>query len=491
MSDPYTISTSLALATSAIALYSVIHAPKSSIVNLAAFSSLVLWLIPMTVIAPLSPGIAGALVTVLTGSALALTRLLRRFISGRESLLVAAAAVAIPFRIPVPLGDATARLLLPLYVVTIILIAHLAVNQNPGIRQSNERSLRFTDAAILGFYGWSALSLMWAHDPVAGQKTLLLLITPFAILYAVIRRYLACGESLRTAAYWFACAIAISCTAGLIQITTNDVWWNQKVIVANEFGPVFRTNSLFWDPNIYGRYLVLGMLIIIAALAASRFSKQAQAPSFPTKFAGVSLGILISCLWFTWSQSSWIALGAGLFWLAIVTADRRARIVLLAFVVIAAAMLPAGISALRGDDTRDRRQLVRTGLTIASKQPLRGVGIGGFEKGVIAAAKKKGEHLPKLRASHTTPATIAAELGLVGLLLYTLIFAAFLLRSLTFRVEQASTAQLTLFFAGGASFIAISAQSMLYASWIEDPATWFALALAMASASNPVTDQKT
>ena len=38
------------------------------------------------------------------------------------------------------------------------------------------------------------------------------------------------------------------------------------MIRSNEFHTYFRVNSVFWDPNIYGRYLALVIVIAMAAL---------------------------------------------------------------------------------------------------------------------------------------------------------------------------------------------------------------------------------
>ena len=49
---------------------------------------------------------------------------------------------------------------------------------------------------------------------------------------------------------------------GAYQWGTRDVFWNPGVIVSNTYAPFFRVNSLFWDPSIYGRFLVVAALFI-------------------------------------------------------------------------------------------------------------------------------------------------------------------------------------------------------------------------------------
>ena len=42
------------------------------------------------------------------------------------------------------------------------------------------------------------------------------------------------------------------------------------MIRSNEFHTYFRVNSVFWDPNVYGRYLALVIVVATAALLWAR-----------------------------------------------------------------------------------------------------------------------------------------------------------------------------------------------------------------------------
>ena len=77
------------------------------------------------------------------------------------------------------------------------------------------------------------------------------------------------------------------------------------MIRSNEFHTYFRVNSVFWDPNVYGRYLSLA---IVVAMAALLWAKERRGQALLTA--------LVAVLWVglapTFSQSSFIALLAGL-----------------------------------------------------------------------------------------------------------------------------------------------------------------------------------
>ena len=61
---------------------------------------------------------------------------------------------------------------------------------------------------------------------------------------------------------------------GLYQWATREVFWNPKLRVDNAYAPFFRVNSVFWDPSIYGRYLVVAILATLA-LVLARLAEQA------------------------------------------------------------------------------------------------------------------------------------------------------------------------------------------------------------------------
>ena len=56
----------------------------------------------------------------------------------------------------------------------------------------------------------------------------------------------------------------------MYQYATRDVFWNPKVIVGNAYAPFYRVNSVFYDPSVYGRFLVVAML---AALVLALYDR--------------------------------------------------------------------------------------------------------------------------------------------------------------------------------------------------------------------------
>src|SRR5207248_615859 len=82
---------------------------------------------------------------------------------------------------------------------------------------------------------------------------------PFALLAVVLARLPWRREWL--GALWVqlsAMAVAFA-IFGLYQYETRDIFWNPKVRVGNAYAPFYRVNSAFWDPSIYGRFLVVAI----------------------------------------------------------------------------------------------------------------------------------------------------------------------------------------------------------------------------------------
>ncbi len=57
---------------------------------------------------------------------------------------------------------------------------------------------------------------------------------------------------------------------GFVEYATRHLLLNPKVIASNQFESYFRVNSLFFDPNIYGRFLAIVMLGLAARAVWAR-----------------------------------------------------------------------------------------------------------------------------------------------------------------------------------------------------------------------------
>jgi O-antigen ligase len=128
-----------------------------------------------------------------------------------------------------------------------------------------------------------------------------------------------------------------------------------------------------------------------------------------------------------------------------------------------------------GDDinkiTSDRTERVEDTTRVVEEHPVAGVGIGGQPR---ASRELAGSNQPTPTfVSHTTPLTVAAELGVIGLALYAWLLAGGV--SLIARVRRREEA---LGLALGASFLALFVHALFYSGFVEDPVTWLVLGVA-------------
>jgi hypothetical protein len=120
--------------------------------------------------------------------------------------------------------------------------------------------------------------------------------------------------------------------------------------------------------------------------------------------------------------------------------------------------------------TSDRTERVEDTTRVIEHNPAVGVGIGGQPR---ASRELAGSDRPTPNfVSHTTPLTVAAELGAIGVLLYVWLLAGGArLIDLVRRRDQAIGLALA------ASFVALFVHALFYSGFLEDPITWLVLAV--------------
>lgn len=389
--------------------------------------------------------------------------------------LAFATLACVPLRLPVDIGSDEVNLLVPLYVVIgglILALGVALVGDDQRVRELGPVAWPLA-AAVL----WSGASLLWTLDVRRGAIFLGAFVLPFGLLAIGFARLPWRGRWLT----WLwgglvATALAYAAVGGY-QWLTRDVFWNPSVKVFNAYAPFFRVNSVFWDPSVYGRYLAVAVLASLAGILLGGVRGWRVAGLYAVVGA-TWLGLLIS-----FSQSSFVALGAGIVVAAAVAWGRRATLALVALGAVTLAVLfvvPQVRDELVGKSrsginrvTSGRANLVGQGVRIALDHPVSGVGLGGFSREYARRLGIPGKD-PKRVASHTTPVTVAAEQGVIGLgLLGWLLVSAFLatLRGL----GRGFTSRVAL--AIGVVLVAITVHSLFYAAFYEDPMTWALLGL--------------
>ena len=388
--------------------------------------------------------------------------------------LAFATLACIPIRIPIDIGDEEANLLLPLYAVVAAYTLALGWQLLRGDARVRELGpMAWPLAAVVA---WTGLALLWSDDLRQGSIFLAAFVLPFGLLAVGFAR-LPFSRRALIALYGALVATALAYAGvGLYQWVTREVFWNPKLRVDNAYAPFFRVNSVFWDPSIYGRYLVVAILATLALVLLGLRERLLAAGI--AVVAAIWVGLL-----FSFSQSSFAALIAGTLAAAAVAWRWRAAA---ALAVLAVVLVSAGFATPQvrhellqesraglNSVTSDRAGLVGNGLRIAVDHPVLGVGTGSFKRAYAERTGLKGEE-PKKAASHSTPVTVIAETGVPGLVLLcwlglTSLWPAFRARGGTTAGRAALVGALTLG--------AIAVHSLFYNALFEDPTMWGLLGL--------------
>ena len=411
--------------------------------------------------ASLAPSSAGELAVAIV-AVLVLGPLLA-WLFRREPWLVAYATLAfVPFRI----GFLGHQLLVPLYLVALGAAGLLLWQLVDGDERTRELGLASWPLAL--YLIWIGFSLTWSVNLHTGALDLLAFYVPFTILAISIARLPWDALRVRILYAELAAMALIFAAVGFYQYETRTIFQNAKLNQSNVYEALFRVNSVFYDPSIYGRFLVVA-LIATAVLIVRGLSLRAGIATL-VFCAVVWLGLLIS-----FSQSSFAALLVAVFALAAIVWRWKSLLALAAVLVVAAGIAvtqPHLEHALRHHSistlnkaTSGRASLIAVGIKIARQHPTHGVGLGGFEH----AYSKRTHKQPRQSASHNTPVTVAAEGGAPGFVLFFwLVLALFLaaFRRITHPVYG------TLALATGLALVAIFVHSNAYNDFFEDPTMW-------------------
>jgi putative inorganic carbon (HCO3(-)) transporter len=404
------------------------------------------------------------------------------------------AIFALPFRLPISTGGSSSNLLIPLYlVVGAGALAYLVASPGRGSAPVAEpqtpkstgdggwfaalASPQTLELLLMGSVVLYGLQAVYSADFSKALENMVFFYVPFALLFSLLREVRWTRELLLLCLGVAVALAVIFAGVGFIEYYRKSLFLNPKVVAANQYDNYFRVNSLFFDPSIYGRFLALVMLAITTIVLWSTRRREVLA-------GGVLLLWLLAGLITSFSQSSIAALLLGLAILAAWRWDLRGTVYVsvavlaVAGVVVLAAppSLHLGLSGKGGsasNATSGRTKLISGGLDLFSERPIEGYGPGSF-------ASEYQRHEPQASAdnaasaSHTIPITVAAEQGIIGLVLYVaLLMSAFLV---LFKDAGRSPPRIAI----AACFGALVLHTFTYADFLEDPITWTLLGVGVA-----------
>jgi O-antigen ligase len=412
-------------------------------------------------------------------AALAAVGALALLISRRPHALALLAVAALPFRVPISSGGETSNLLIPLYAIvaagTLAYIGHLLRDRDP---QPGEPTAGLLEWSLVGLIALYAIQTSYSHDFTKALEQVVFFYVPFSLLFILLRR-LRWSAGLLLGCLGVLVSLAlVFVVVGFVEYSRRKLLLNPKVISANMVESYFRVNSLFFDPNIYGRFLAVVMLLVTTVMLWAVRRRDVLA-------AALCLAVLWGGLMTSISQSSIAALLIGLAVVAALRWDPRktgAAVALLsiagvAFVFLAGSSIRVDLSSSKGADqaTTGRYNLIGGGIDLFEQRPVTGYGAASF---AVEYRSHEGSSTGSaVSASHTIPITIAAEQGILGLGLYVLLLVACFRRLFggDLRNSAARAAIAT-------AFAALVLHTMAYADFLEDPITWTLLGIGAALA---------
>ncbi len=400
--------------------------------------------------------------------------------------------IALPFRVPLNVGGEDANLLVPLYLVMGGGVLASLIRARRGDLLPNTPTVlptglaRWMKPLLAASVILYALGLLYSDDRSTGLQNLCFFLIPFGVIFALMAEVEWTKRRLRIL-LGVVVGLALVCAfVGFVEYATRDLLWNQVVIRSNDFHVYFRVNSLFWDPNVYGRYLALAITMVAAALLWAR-------PNRESVILAVVSGVLWLALMTTYSQSSFIALIAGLVtlialrwslkWVVAGLAAMAVAVVL--FGTFAGGLVKLDLGAIN-KQTSGRANLVSGGLDLFEARPVYGYGPGSFS---FAFKRDVAGPDAPVTESHTEPITIGAEQGLIGLAIYVaLILSIFAALMAGFRKVMPGLGAASRSYdpdrgppaaraAMLAAFVAVLVHTLTYAGFLDDPVTWVLIAI--------------
>jgi putative inorganic carbon (hco3(-)) transporter len=410
-------------------------------------------------------------------------------IARRPPLLGPLAILALPFRVPVEAGGTTSNLLVPLYLVVAagtlaFIIPALGWRERPEPDDGDTApdATRWIERLLALVVVLYAVQSVYSSDFEKALQQMVFFYVPFALLFCLLRRLQWTRRLLRTCLRVVIGLALVFAAVGFVEYATKSILLNPKLVAANDLHAYFTVNSVFFDPDIFGRFLALVMITVAVLLLYERGPREQVG-------ATAVLAILWGALVLTLSRSSLGALLVGLGTLAALRWNAwRALIVGGLVIAVGAAALAVspktfGLNQGLNGASSGRANLVTGGISLFGDRPLWGYGSGSFVQAYRAHHPRSSQ---TLSASHTIPVTVAAEQGLIGELAYlALVLVAVVVLVRGARSDSARAAI-------AAAFVALVFHTLLYADFLEDPVTWTLLgiggALAVASRTEPAPE---
>ena len=111
---------------------------------------------------------------------------------------------------------------------------------------------------------------LYSSDHAKAAENVAFFYVPFALLFVLLRDVRWTRELLLRCLGVAVALAVVFAGIGFVEYARKSLFLNPKVVAANQYDNYFRVNSLFFDPNIYGRFLALVMIAVTTVVLWSR-----------------------------------------------------------------------------------------------------------------------------------------------------------------------------------------------------------------------------
>ena len=424
------------------------------------------WEQPRVVAFRESPAQVGLALVLAIAGIVGLSLCFRRF----PAAFPVAAVGVLALRVPVEIGGETAHLLVPLYAVIAGGVGARLIAPGTAAEPAREAAapavLRWALAVTLVLY---AVQAGYSEDVSNAIENAGFFLVPFAVLMTLLLDDRWTRQVLGRVLVAVGALAALVALVGIGQWLIRDLFLNPELYDANQLHSYFRVNSVFFDPNIFGRYLALAIVALAAYMAWEGAPRQLLLAAGASAISLVGLAV-------SFSITSCAALLAGLGVVAVLRWGWRGAgaAAALGLVALAALLIAGGTPTSDIQSDRElgsgRQSLISGGIELANDRPIGGWGSGSFGAAFYAEIEEA-----RTAVSHSEPITVAAEQGAIGFVVYVALLIAALLTLLGSHVRSSLART-----AVAACFVAMLVHSLGYAGFAIDPATWVLLGLGMA-----------
>lgn len=401
-------------------------------------------------------------------------------------------AITLPIRVPLNIGSQSANLLIPLYCVIIVgVIGQIARSRRgAGVMAPSSRWIAIPLGA---FVIMTLVSLTWTTDWTEATAKVVFFYLPFILLFHLVGSWWPLVQQpLRPIAATTVTIAVATALIALLQFATRSIWWNTTLKQGNTYNRFFRTNGIFFDPNILGRFLALAIIVALAYLVVT--DDRAQTWIVSAAIVVIAAGLIV-----TFSRSSALMLLVGLVIIGLRVFGPKRTIA----VTVIALLLTAGPALALSKNVRDkttsmvgiakasegRARLVKGGVELWRQEPIRGVGIGSFAQRYAETLPARERRRTRVVISHTAPITVLAELGLIGIGLFAALIIGTVI-GLVRGIRKGPSRAMSLITIL-AALAGIFVHSVLYSAFFEDPYVWVLLAAGAALCVTMTTRDRT